>query len=422
MNRADQIVVAGRVLTCAPGGTPRSGTLMDEVGEIEEGALAVVGGMVAEVAPARDLLRRWEGDVHEYLGSALTPGLVDAHTHPIFAGSRADEFTMRARGATYEEIHAAGGGIASTVRATRDASDQELESRTRRNLLRMLVHGTTTVEAKSGYGLETSEELRELRILRRLGKELPLDVVPTFLGAHAIPEEYSGRSGEYLDLVVGEMLPLVAREGLAEWVDVFCERGAFTVEESRRVLQEGRRLGLGVRIHAEEFSYLGGARMAAELGAVAADHLQNLPASDFQVLREAGTIPVMTPGTSFFLGQGHYAPARGMLDADLPVALATDFNAGSNLTSSMAMAMSLAVLRLKLTPAEALVAATVNSAWSLGLGHKVGSLEAGKQADMVVLDTADWKEWPYCYGVNLVRQVYKRGTPVLPLGLQETRV
>ncbi len=395
---------------------------MDEVGEIEEGALAVVGGMVAEVAPARDLLRRWEGDVHEYLGSALTPGLVDAHTHPIFAGSRADEFTMRARGATYEEIHAAGGGIASTVRATRDASDQELESRTRRNLLRMLVHGTTTVEAKSGYGLETSEELRELRILRRLGKELPLDVVPTFLGAHAIPEEYSGRSGEYLDLVVGEMLPLVAREGLAEWVDVFCERGAFTVEESRRVLQEGRRLGLGVRIHAEEFSYLGGARMAAELGAVAADHLQNLPASDFQVLREAGTIPVMTPGTSFFLGQGHYAPARGMLDADLPVALATDFNAGSNLTSSMAMAMSLAVLRLKLTPAEALVAATVNSAWSLGLGHKVGSLEAGKQADMVVLDTADWKEWPYCYGVNLVRQVYKRGTPVLPLGLQETRV
>lgn len=395
---------------------------MDEIGEIEEGALAIVGGMVAEVAPARDLLRRWEGDVHEYLGSALTPGLVDAHTHPIFAGSRADEFTMRARGATYEEIHAAGGGIASTVRATRDASDQELESRTRRNLLRMLVHGTTTVEAKSGYGLETGEELRELRILRRLGRELPLDVVPTFLGAHAIPEEYAGRSGDYLDLVVGEMLPLVAREGLAEWVDVFCERGAFTVEEARRVLQEGRRLGLGARIHAEEFSYLGGARMAAELGAGAADHLQNLPASDFQVLREAGTIPVMTPGTSFFLGQGHYAPARGMVDADLPVALATDFNAGSNLTSSMAVAMSLAVLRLKLTPAEALVAATVNSAWSLGLGHRVGSLEAGKQADMVVLDTADWKEWPYCYGVNLVRQVYKRGTPVLPLGLQETRV
>ncbi len=249
-----------------------------------------------------------------------------------------------------------------------------------------------------------------------------MDLVLTFLGAHAIPEEYAGRSGDYLDLVVQEMLPLVAREGLAEWVDVFCERGAFNLEEARRVLEEGRRLGLGVRIHAEEFSYLGGARMAAGLGALSADHLQNLPASDFPILREAGTIPVMTPGTSFFLGQGHYAPARGLVDADLPVALATDFNAGSNLTCSMAMAMSLAVLRLRLSPAEALVAATVNSAWSLGLGARVGSLEAGKQADMVVLDTVDWKEWPYCYGVNLVRQVYKRGLPVLPLPSSETRV
>jgi imidazolonepropionase len=420
VKRADRIVVARRILTCAPGGAPRPGSQMDDVGEIEEGALAIVGGELEEVAPARDLLRRWRGDIHEYLGCTVTPGFVDAHTHPLFAGSRAEEFVMRARGATYEEIHAAGGGISSTVRATREASDEELENRTRRNLLRMLTHGTTTVEVKSGYGLETEEELRHLRILRRLSKKLPMDMALTFLGAHAVPEEYAGRSGDFVNLVVEEMMPRVAHEGLAEWVDVFCERGAFNLEESRRVLQAGLRLGLGLRIHAEEFSYLGGARMAAELGARAADHLQNLPASDFPILLERGTIPIMTPGTSFFLGQGQYAPAREMVDADLPVGLATDFNAGSNLTSSMAMAMSLAVLRMKLTPAEALTAATVNSAWSLDLGRRVGSLEAGKQADFVVLEISDWKEWPYCYGVNLVSQVYKAGQPVLPLASPES--
>lgn len=413
MNRAETIIVAGRVLTCAPGGAPRPGLRMDDVGEIEDGAVAVVDGRIAEVAPARDLLRRWEGQVREHPECTVIPGLVDAHTHPIFAGSRAQEFQMRARGATYEEIHARGGGIASTVRATREASDDELEARTRRNLVRMLTHGTTTAEVKSGYGLETDEELRELRLLRRLRDELPMDLALTFLGAHAIPEEYAGRSSDYVDLVIEEMLPKVAAEGLAEWVDVFCERGAFDLEESRRVLQAARRHGLGIRIHAEEFSYLGGARMAAELGARSVDHLQKLPASDFAILKECGTIPVMTPGTSFFLGMGEYAPGRGLVDADLPVGLATDFNAGSNLTSSMAMALSLAVLRLKLTPAEALVAATVNSAWSLGLGERVGSLEAGKQADMVVLDTLEWEEWPYQYGVNLVTEVYKKGAPVL---------
>lgn len=386
---------------------------MDEVGEIEDGAVAVVAGRIAEVAPARDLLRRWEGEVREHPECTLVPGLVDAHTHPLFAGSRAQEFLLRARGATYEEIHAAGGGIASTVRATREASDEELAGRTRRNLLRMLSHGTTTVEVKSGYGLETGEELRELRVLRRLRDEVPMDMALTFLGAHAIPEEYAGRSSDYVDLVIEEMLPKVAQERLAEWVDVFCERGAFNLEESRRVLEAARRHGLGIRIHAEEFSYLGGARMAAELGAASVDHLQNLPESDFAILRECGTIPVMTPGTSFFLGMGEYAPGRGLVDADLPVGLATDFNAGSNMTSSMAMAVSLAVLRLKLTPAEALVAATVNSAWSLGLGDRVGSLEAGKQADLVVLDTLEWREWPYQYGVNLVVEVYKSGVPVL---------
>lgn len=413
---ADRIVVAPRVATCAPGRGPRPGKNMDDAGLLEGGALALRQGTIAAVGPVRDILRAWNGELVEYPGCTIIPGLVDAHTHPIFAGSRTREFQMRARGATYQEIHAAGGGIRSTVRATREALDFELEERTRQVMLRMLSHGTTTLEAKSGYGLDTSQELRELRILRRVTARLPLDVRLTFLGAHAVPDEFAGRRQQYVELVTEEMMPRVVAEGLADYADVFCEEGAFTVEESRRILQVARRAGLGLRIHAEEFTYQGGARMAAELGAASCDHLQELPESDFAALRASGTIPVLTPGTSFFLGMGRYAPARAMLAADLPLALATDFNAGSCMTESMAMAISLAVLRLKMTPAEALVAATVNSAHSLGLGDRIGSLEPGKQADFVVLDLADWQEWPYHFGVNLVRSVYKRGQPVYEAG------
>lgn len=412
MNRADRIVVAGRVLTCSPGGAPRAGRHMDDVGEIVDGALAIVGDKIVDVAPARHLLRNWEGELHEYADCTITPGFVDAHTHPIFAGSRADEFVMRAQGCTYQEIHARGGGIASTVRATREASDLELERITRRNLLRMLAHGTTTAEVKSGYGLSVEEELRELRVLKKLSRELPMDLCLTFLGAHDIPEEYAGRTEDYVNLVIEEMLPRVKAEDLAEWIDVFCERNVFDVEQARRILQAGREAGLGLRIHAEEFVYLGGAKMAAELGARSVDHLQSLDPGDYPALKELGAIPVMTPGTSFFLGQGVYAKGRDMVNADLPVGLATDFNAGSTMSCSMPTAMSLAVLRLKLTPREALVAGTVNSAWSLNLGERLGSLEAGKQADFVVLDTLDWKEWLYMYGVNMVSSVYKRGVQV----------
>lgn len=407
--RADLIVKAGTILTCSTGGGPRLGHDMDDPGAIENGALAVAGGRVADVGEAKEILSRYEGDTVEYPHCVVLPGLVDPHTHPIFAGSRTDEFLMRAKGATYEEIHAAGGGIARTVTASRQATDVELEYKTKRNFLRMLAHGTTTAEAKSGYGLNTAEELRELRILNKIAQELPLDIEVTFLGAHAVPEEYAGRADEYTNLVINEMLPLVKKENLAKWVDVFCENGAFNVEQSRRILQAGSALGLGMRIHAEEFANLGGARMAASLGASSADHLQSLDESDFPALAESGIIPIMTPGTSFFLGQGKYAPGRKMIDANLPVALATDFNPGSNFTLSMPMAISLAVLRLKFTPAEAIVAATINSACSLKRGHDLGSLEKGKQADFIVIDTEDWREWPYAYGVNMVSKVYKKG-------------
>ena len=412
MKQAEAIVLGGKVLTCAedeevPG--PRRGAEMDEVGEIEEGALAINGGKIAEVGYARDLLRRWQGEVLDFGECTILPGFVDAHTHPIFAGSRADEYQMRAEGLSYEEIHAKGGGIASTVRATCEASDAELEALTRRHLKLMLAHGTSTCEAKSGYGLNTRDELRELRLLRQLGQELPLDLTPTFMGAHAIPEEYASQPHAYVELVIKEMLPAVVQEGLADWIDVFCERGAFDVAQSKRILEAGLAAGLGARIHAEEFCYLGGARMAAQLGATSCDHLQNLQPDDYPILLESGIIPVLMPGTSFFLGGGRYAKGREMIAAGLPVAVATDFNPGSNFCLSMPMAISLAVLKLRLTPEEAIIAATLNGAHALKRAHLVGSLEAGKQADFVVLNTLQWREWPYAYGVNLIRQVFKKG-------------
>ncbi|MBI3927272.1 MAG: imidazolonepropionase [Armatimonadetes bacterium] len=411
MRVADLIIVGNEVATCAPGSSPRPGSKMDDAGIIAEGAVAIQGDRIMAVGRAADILVDWVGDTLRFPGTCVVPGLVDSHAHPIFAGSRTHEFRMRARGASYQEIHESGGGILSTVRATRGASLEELARRTRLTLERMMAHGTTTVEAKSGYGLNLEHELRHLRILRQLGEDLPLEVVPTFLGGHTFPAEYRERPDDYVQEVIREMIPRVAQEGLAEFVDVFCEEGAFSLEQSRRILEAGRRAGLGLRIHAEEFQYLGGARMAAELGAASADHLLVLPESDFSALREAGTIPVVMPGTSFFLGK-RYAPMRAMVDSDLPVALGTDFNAGSCMTESMPMAVSLAVLGGGLTPAEALLAATVNAAHSLGRGSSIGSIEVGKKADLLVLDLPSVEEWPYHFGVNLVRVVVKDGAVV----------
>jgi len=337
---------------------------------------------------------------------------VDPHSHPLFGGSRVNEFQMRARGATYQEIHAAGGGIWSTVHATRQASNEQLRDSTLERLKRMLAHGTTTAEVKSGYGLSTVEELRHLKVYQELKGLLPMQLVLTFMGAHSLPQEFTGRQADYVRLVVEEMIPAVAGQGYAEFGDVFCEVGAFTVEESRQVLQACRAAGLRLRIHAEEFNHLGGARMAAELGASSVDHLQFLPPEDFPALRKAGCIPVMTAGTSFFLGMSQFAPARGLIEANLPLALGSDFNAGSCMSESMQMAMSLGVLKLGLSPEEALLAATVNSAHSLGLGLQVGSLEVGKRADVLALNLSDVREWPYHYGVNVVETVYCKGVRV----------
>jgi imidazolonepropionase len=404
----DLILCAPQVVTCAPGLAARPGSQMSQLGLLAQGAVAIRAGTILKVGPQSEVLAQCKGPRHYHAG-CLTPGLVDPHSHPLFAGSRVHEFQMRARGATYQEIHAAGGGIWSTVQATRQASDSQLKQSTARRLQRMLAHGTTTAEVKSGYGLSTAEELRHLNVYQQLKQELPIQLVLTFMGAHSVPQEFAGRQSAFVDLIVNEMVPAVAAQGFAQFGDVFCEQGAFTVEESRRVLLACRDHGLGLRIHAEEFTPLGGARMAAELGALSADHLQFLPAEDFGVLRQAGTIPVMTAGTSFFLGMTQFAPARGLIEANLPLAIGSDFNAGSCLSESMQMALSLAVLKLGLSPEEAIVAATVNAAHSLGLGQQVGSLEAGKRADVLALDLQDVREWPYHYGVNLVEAVYCKG-------------
>lgn len=409
MPRADLIVAADQVVTCAGGARPKTKDLASDVGIIAGGAVVLENGKISEVGPLDEILTRWTGDRLQLPNSCLIPGLVDPHCHPLWAGDRKHEFVLRAKGASYEEIHAAGGGIAHTVGATRLASDEDLLQRAGAILERMLAHGTTTLEAKSGYGLSTEEELRQLRLIAQLSENSPLDVVPTCLGAHAFPPEYDNDRAGYVKSITDDLLPAVKSQNLARFIDVFCERGAFTREESEQVLKRAKELGFGLRIHAEEFSYLGGSRMAAELGAASCDHLQHLPEADFPVLKTNGTIPVVIPGTSFFLDLDVYAPARAMWDAGLPVALGTDFNAGSCLLESMPMAMSLAVLKMKMTPEEALTAATVNAAHSLGLGDKVGSLEPGKQADLLLLDAPDFRDAIYRFGSNPVRAVVKNG-------------
>lgn len=408
VKRAELIVAADQVVTVA-GDRPKDKALAADPGIIADGAVVLLDGVIADLGTQKEIARRWTGDRLQLANSCLIPGLVDPHCHPLWAGDRKHEFVLRAQGATYEEIHAAGGGIAHTVQATRQASDEELLASTTATLERMLAHGTTTSEAKSGYGLSTAEELRHLRLLRQAGESLPIDLVLTCLGAHAVPPEYESDREGYLATITEELLPAIKAEGLASFIDVFCERGAFTCEESRIVLSKAKELGFGLRIHAEEFSHLGGSRMAAELGAASCDHLQHLAQDDFPVLKANGTIPVVIPGTSFFLDLDVYAPARALWDAGLPVALGTDYNAGSCLLESMQMAMSLAVLKMKMTPAEALAAATLNAAHTLKIADRVGSLEVGKQADLLVLDGADYRNTIYRFGSNSVRAVIKRG-------------
>lgn len=345
-------------------------------------------------------------------GGTLIPGFVDPHTHLPWAGTREEEFAARLAGKTYQEIAAAGGGILSTVRTTRQASEDELTAFVRRRMDIMLAYGTTTAEAKSGYGLTLEDEIKQLRAIRRASAEHPVDLVPTLLAAHEVPVEYRQQRERYLDLICEEIVPATAEQGLARFCDVFCEHGVFSAEESRRVLEAGARYGLAPRLHADEFVDSGGAELAAALGAFSADHLMAVSEAGIEALTRSGVTAVLLPGTSFFLMKKHYAPARRLIEAGVPVALATDCNPGSSHTESMPMVFVLAVLQLGLSIEESLTAATLNSACSLGLGAEIGSVETGKRADLVLLDAPNVLHLAYHYGINPVAAVVKGGRVV----------
>ena len=385
---------------------------MRDLAIITDGAMLISDGRIESVGTRSEIESRIGNDcvVVDAGNRVVMPGFVDAHTHPVFAGNRANEFEQRALGATYAEIAAAGGGIRSTVRKTRSASEPELLGAAQKYVSWFLENGTTTMEAKSGYGLRPEDEYKLLRVI---GQIQPLRTVPTFLGAHEIPDEFRKNPAEYVDLVVEEMLPEVAAQRLAEYCDIFCEPGIFGIEDSRRILTAARSLGLGLRLHADQLSRSGAAVLAAELGAATADHLEHTDALGIAALKAASVQPVLLPGSVYALGSSRYPDARAMIEAGLAVVLATDFNPGSSPTPSMPMILSLASTQMKMTPAEAVTAATINAAYSLRRGDEIGSLEPGKRADFVIHDCRDYRELGYFFGVRHPRAVYIEGNRVV---------
>ena len=387
---------------------------MRELAIIPDGAMLIDGSSIAAVGLRHDIeaLRTPDVDVLDAGGRVVMPGFVDAHTHLVFAGNRADEFEKRCTGITYQEIAQQGGGIRSTVRRTRAADESDLLLTAQKHASWFLRGGTTTIEAKSGYGLSVEAEMKILRVIQQTAATTPLRCVPTFLGAHEVPAEYHGRTGAYVELVIQEMLPLVAAQKLAEYCDVFCEPHIFDRTSAARVLEAAQRIGLGLRVHADQFSCSGGALLAAALGAATADHLEHTDAASIAALAAAQVQPVLLPGSVYSIGSKQYPPARAMIDAGLALVLATDFNPGSSPIASMPVVLSLACTQMKLTPAEALTASTINAAGSLKLAHQVGSLEPGKVADFVVHEASDYREIPYFLGTQRPAMVFAGGERV----------
>lgn len=393
---------------------------MSDLHIIENGSVWIENGVIVAVGTDDELARQFadrlaEAEVIDAKGKTVTPGLIDPHTHLVYAGSREHEWTMRLHGATYMEIMNAGGGIHATTKATREASEEMLYEESKRRLDQFLLHGVTTVEAKSGYGLSLEHEIKQLEIAKRLHDTHPVDVVSTFLGAHAVPPEWKHDPDEYVRLVIDEMIPEVARLGLAEFNDVFCERGVFTPEQARLILEAGKAKGLTPKIHADEIEPYGGAELAAEVGAISADHLLRASDEGIRRMADGGVIGVLLPGTAFFL-MTQAADARRLIDAGVPVALATDCNPGSSPTVSLPLVMTLACLHMRMTPAEAIAAATINAAHAIGRAHLVGSLEPGKKADLVMFNVPNYVQIMYHYGVNHVETVIKGGEVVVKEG------
>lgn len=412
---ADLLIVnANEIVTLAGDNQkPRTGKQMRELGIVRDGSLAVKDGRIVAVGKTHDTMKRFRsGNVLSANGKTVLPGFVDAHTHLIFAGSREDEFQMRVEGASYMEILNAGGGILKTVRETRRASVDKLVADGLGTLDIMLEHGTTTVEAKSGYGLTTKDELKILEATRRANQLHTVDIVPTFLGAHAVPPEFKGNTQGYVNLIVEEMLPRVAEKVLAEFCDVFCERGVFSLDQSKKILIAGKSHGLKAKVHADEMSMLGGAGLAADVGAISAEHLLFSSEESLKAMATKSVVAVLLPAAAFSLMMGKYADARLMIDCGVPVALGTDFNP-SCLMENMQLVVAFACHLMRLTPAEAITAATINSAHALGKANEVGSLEVGKKADVVVLNAPNHKFLGYHFGANLVDKVVKNGRVVV---------
>ena len=399
---------------------PLVGEAMGRIGVIEDGAVAVSGDQITAVGPTAEIIQQIKTDrqtkVIDAAGKVVLPGLVDPHTHVVFGGSREHELSLKLQGVPYLEILARGGGILSSVEATRAASEDELIEQGIKYCRQMLAQGTTTAEAKSGYGLSTEAELKTLRAVRRVAAAQPVDLVPTFLGAHAVPKEFKREPDRYLDLVIEEMLPQVVEEKLARYCDVFCEEGVFSIAQSRRVLTAARAAGLELKLHADEIVPLGGAELAAELGAVSADHLLVISDQGIEKMAAAGVIAVLLPGTTFYLREEHYAPARKMIEAGVPVALATDFNPGSSPNNNLQLVINIACLYLRMTPAEVINAITINAAHALGRAAAIGSIKEHKTADLVIFDAPNFDYLAYRYGTNLVETVIKNGTVVVEGG------
>ena len=418
MEQVDLLIFnISQLITGASPTGPKRGAAMRDVGLIENGAVALKGEHIVAIGRSKELVAAYTANqVIDAAGQVVCPGFVDPHTHVVYAGDRVGEFELRIKGASYMEIMSAGGGIISTMRAVRAASVEQLVAETRPRLDAMLQLGTTTVEVKTGYGLDTTSELKMLQAIEELDRTHPIELVPTFLAAHAISPEYRDRADDYINFIIEEMLPQAAEwhqnstfAGRPFFNDVFCEQNAFSLAQSRRVLEAGLALGLPPKIHADEFTPLGGVDLAIELNAVSADHLDVTPPSAQERLAQSNTVGVVLPAVNFNLGSSHFAPARSLLDSGVALALATDMNPGSSPCPAMPLVMAIACRYQSLLPAEALNAATINAAHALGLGHRLGSIEVGKQADLLIIDASDYRHLAYQFGGNLVKTVIKRG-------------
>lgn len=406
-------VNAEQIVTCAGAPAARRGAEMKALEVLRDAAVATRGEEIVEVGPRRELQRRYRGaTLVDCEGGVLMPALVDSHTHAVFGAPRFAEHEMRAAGLDYMEIARRGGGIHASVRDVRARSEKELLTLARSRIRRLASFGVGTIEVKSGYGLTLEHELRLLRVIRRLADELPVRLVPTFLGAHEIPLEYresAARRREYIDIVIHEMIPQVAAEGLAVFADVFCETGVYTAAESREILRAARAAGLELKLHADELTPSGGAELAAEIGATSADHLAAISDAGIRALAASGTVATLLPSTMLFLGKPAQAPARRMVEAGLPLALATDFNPGTSPTVSLPLVLTLGVSQLRLSAAECVIAATVNGAAALGLARRVGQIAPGLACDLALFEIADYRELPYWLGARVCRALWTRG-------------